>query len=461
MSDSLTAVSDAALRFLGRNPRLARALGRDGDATTAFAEADKADRERRSLTNWRGLNESGPAESAPLQHWRGLSLPYNGLRTPKTVGFGITHRDPRQEAVDGEMRESSADRVYLQDPMLFDPPKLFSDLAFDDNPNQLGERVRRALYGTDVHTELDETHVRGLITSNHDLSQAYVNGHSAEARTLETDLANEAAWNTFGLVREDFVAEGPLARLVHENRGGLGDRLMDSEQLRSLVNTDSTGVMLEDRREEVLARLRPELENTGDILTGDFLEEHPLLSQELLRNDALLKWVEEDRDNARELRRDGDLFEARMREAIPQRAAQRVNMDRFDQDWFASNMRVAETVTADDVLDREDPLGTYLQSRRGLLEEEAFAPRLVDGYWAEQAQKAAGDEVPGWLFERSTGLAMMTALHPDVASGLKDDAGAITASFDGEDRDYLVRRAWQAYGLGLGERIYGEYQRVA
>lgn len=418
---SVLLVSDTALRFLGRNTAVSRTLGRSANRTRSFTLADNYDRDAESINSFR-FGPPGPGVRGPVSSFRGVPTS-STLRLPGHDGVSVHETSPNREAVDSTRALDPFDSRFL------------------------GE----------------QTVMRALFIATSPLAESFQEGDRAHGYRLREDFAAFARTVVGGTDRVDWRSQPGLARLVWENRAGLADRMNESEEVRALMNTSPDEVVVQQARERVREEVSSKLVNSSGILDEEFLRDNPLAALDLLLNPDRVQWVEEDSAHAEQYRKDAGLTAERMRDELPELADAEVQNGPFDDSWFRANLLLAEAVVADAALGMTNSFGRYLDSRANLLEEKAFAPDLAAEYYRREAVEAVGGEgvIPDSLFRDNVSLAMMTALDALVAAGLARDAEEIRVSYPEESARAPGRLAQQAYGLGLGERVHGDYARVA
>lgn len=450
--------SDAGTSFLARNPAVARELGRSGSKTDQLKSAEERDAYERGAATWHGINDSGYYNPADPEDWRGIysadsmSLTHtkkenalgdkfrgpifsgtNVLKAPLDKGE-IVHTETEQErAVKEKLWTRPEDRAYLGDPLL--------------SPS---------LYG-------NSTNARDAIAHDTELNSAFTGNVSHATQNQRGEIADAAATQVTGVVATDLNNEGELARLILEDRGGLTDRLAQSQDARHLIGADPSTELLNASRDRVIAALIPQLNNSSDIVTEDILRQHPLAAMDLLSQPELISWVEGKRANARSFVQDIGTREEQVRADLPSRASKVVGETTypFSSDWFTQHLDAAEIVVSDNVTGAANPYSEHLISQKDELAREASQAGEARKYWINQAKLATDNALPGHLIETSKSLSLLAAEDQPTAMGLIADAGTINAGYPNVAETSDLLTALRAYSIGLGERIYGVYERVA
>ncbi len=434
----LLQVSSRAVGFLGRHVPVSRSLGGSGDRTDRFTAADSSDRDAMHIRNWSGILDDQPYQAGDLEDFRGLPQ-LSDLKTPlyyeQLTGeqnWGVKHHDPRREAVDQKSALELRDAWFAGHPT-------FTEAVYGDG----------------------ESAIRELLATDDALRSAYTRGRDANAYEQEMDLAAEAGFWFEGTEEADWRDQEDFARMALENRGGLADKLQASGSLRDMVGADGLEQLVSESRQRVLDELLPMLENSSDTITEEFLQQHPLTALELLDNSGLRRDVEEDPDKAAELVADADRIEGEVKGELAQRAASRINDDLFNENWFTTEGALAEAVVSDGVTDADNSFADWLRVQEGYTYATARSPELIENYWADRAYGAVEGALDRRLFAENPSLAMMTSLNTEVAEDLASDADAIATAYpEGSELNGAVR-AYRAYGLGLADRRFGTYTRVA
>ncbi len=442
MSDTaLLSVVNMGLSFLGRNTAVSKRLGAAESNNISFYEADQSDRDSHEIGKFRGINPSSPFYTQPIGKFRGI------YQQPKSYN---SHYDPLVA------RQPASRLEYILD---------FFGIRLETKTSETEAVENQRLTEPDDRVYLNtDNAIYDLLTEPGDLNEAYVNVDETPGQTQEDELAafTEEVID-HGIENSTWRAHPDLARLILENRGELADKLEESENLRDLITTSPDEVLLEASRERVREQVSEKLKNSADILDQDFLEEYPLVALRLLERPDLVSWVEENRDNALQLRADAGRITKEMQDRLAEEADSLVQNLPFTEDFFAANPNLAEAVWADTLTGYDQSIGTWLESKASLLPEDANMVALASGYWADRAKTATGGAgtIPEHLFDNNPPLSMMAALDQDVADSLAAEATAIQTMYPLKTSTSLPVLAYRAFGLGLGNRYYGDYQRVA
>jgi len=448
----------AGLSFLSRNTLLARAFGRDGVMTKRFSDSEEKDAYERSAATWNGLNESGVYDVGDVSDFRGLysdgvtllngsnksssilgerfvgpifTSVENILERPVTSGNVVNAETEDEKSVLQKLRGDAEDRAYLGDEVLSD--RLYSE----------------------------STSVRDLISGESDLADAYTTDASQSASALPGQLNDYASLELLGIESGELVNEGELSRLITENRGEITDRLNNSSELRDLIGASAQETLLNEARDAVIDEVLPKLKNSSEILTEDVLRDNPLVALDLLQRPAFRDWVEEDTNNARSVLSDLDNISNRVRGEMIEDAAITDRSTPYDKAWFETNTRFAEVMASERETGGDTNLREFIYGQQNDPLYEESANELAKEYWRERADKATGGVLPDHLTEESDSLALLAGSDEGVAGGLAADSEAINTSYP-EGNNYTdALTAYRAWGLGLGDRLYGEYTRVA
>lgn len=451
MESTTLVVSSHALEFLRKHSSLPRELGGSAARTDRFSAADTADRLSASLMNWRGVSGEGYLTANETSSFRGLAirdqLYVNHLRD--SASHALTDEE---RLVDEATARDPEDRVFAGD-VVTDP----------------------IYYGSSAE-------MRALLKDEYVLQQAYLRDQRGGEYTRERDLATRAERLFPGAERVAWLREGELSRVLVENRGGIVERLNSEETLRQIIETVPQKVLVAESREEVLESLLPELENSDVVLTERFLQSHPMIALELLRNPGKRSWVEEDLDNARSMVTDANVLEAEFRERVQQRAAELIRtfpfsnatfaeavdldeiQDQYDAgkdpaklvEWIEHHPDLAEVVVADTVTDRPYKLASWLEAQDDVSLTEAYASDLIHQYWVYRASEEDGGLIPDQVFQESSALAMLIASDRILRENLREEAGLLAKSFPSEAAFERILAVYQGYGLGLGDRNFGD-----
>ena len=425
MTETYLAVSSRAVEFLSRHPQVSRRAGGSAGLNDSFKQADSEDREAESIRKFRGLHPYGTFSTTEPGNFRGIGLdvPDSEIELPAYKKIKVHINVDEAKAMD---------RVSWNN---------LKELMYTRRGSEAGEVLEEP--GT--------------------LNTAYVEGNPTPGLDQESEIAAYADTEIPGTDRETWVSQPDLARLALENRGELAERIADSDDLREALTAVPDDLALERARTRVREEVSGKLRNSSDILDEEFLEDNPLATLDLLQNPAKVKWVEENRENAKQYRRDAGRTAVSKRAELAGEAAERVQNQPFDETWFEGNLNVAETVVADAYTGHGDALGTFLETQGGTSREEASATRLASKYWAEIGKRETGgdDGPPGFLFDENRSLAMMASIDSELAGALKADALSIRTSYPQAGPFQPETIAFRAYGLGLADRIYGNFQRVA
>jgi hypothetical protein len=431
LSDYL-AVSSYATNFLGRHTRVSKALGGSADRTEKFSTADTNDRKNSSLKGeWYGLAKEGFYNPSPIEEFTGILEPYNSNFSIDDVDLDTHEHNPNAIEVDAARNKNPYDKALLGDDLIF------------------GQ-----LYGE------DGSELREVMIEDDELREKFVNNNGNYDYLTERDLAYLANEITPPADIEDWLKSGDLSRMTVEDRSQLVDKLNESEELVDLLSANPREELLSRSRERVLDELTPLLENTGDILDEEFLSEHPLFSLHILQDPAYLKWVEEDRDNAKAARRDAENIENVKREELAEIAESEVGQLPYTESWFNDNIDFAEIVVNDSEIDHDSQLGQWLNQNGNILPENASVTDLTNQYWSDTAFEKVEESVDQHLFDNSTALSMMSVLDENVAQSIINDSEKISLSFPNVSIPEKEAFAVLSYGLGLGHRVYGDYQRI-
>lgn len=455
MSEILSA-SAAGISFLANNPRLARALGRSQELTDSFIEAEEQDAEYRGPSTWHGIVSGGFYDPVDTEDFRGINTPSVGVfgkeDTPSPLGDnfrgplftvgnvlegpveeGLHNRTPDSVALLETTRRTPGNRAYLGDTLL--SPELYGD----------------------------GTTVRDFIENNPELHDAFTGDTSRSTIQQPADLAYEASLLVPGSESEDFINEGDYSRMIVEDRGELGTLLAEDEELRNLIGREYPDEVIRDRaRERVLDAVEPLLSNSEEILTRDWLEANPLVALDLLQRPGFRAWVEESHDNARSLLADADRISDRVRSELPGDAAALVNAIPFDEEWFGSELTLAETVVADQATGADNRLGDWMHTQENTLEYETSGRELAGDYLVETSMTLTENALPRHLFTGSPALSLNTTAGDSVPFGLLADADNINASYPDSPLLSDITAAYRAWGFGYGERLHGTtYEGIA
>ncbi|MCB2200469.1 hypothetical protein KQI63_13760 [bacterium] len=425
MSDSIGSLSAVARSFLSRNLPVSRALGSSEARSQSFDEADRSDRSASSTSSpWHGIDSDGYYSPDDTSDFRGIGY----LGKLIASGHTLKNRNPNEVAVDDRAPGDPFDRAFLGDPTTF-------------------ERY----YGEDGAA------ARQLLADEAALREAFTEGRAGLENKLPDDLALFAALVIAATDQEDWLDDGELARLVLENRAGLAERIEEDPELKALLTADPEEVMVERSRERVLSDLLPQLANSGDILDEEFLRDHPLFALALLRDPGLLKFVEENRDQAYAIRRDAENIEARVQAELAEEADAIVGNSPFTSYWFEEHDEWAEVVVSDYRTKHDQPLGQWMGTVEEMVTEDVIGQALARAYWVDLADAATSNVFPTSLFSDSDALSLMTVLSSDLAEALQEDSTTILESIPTQT---TALHAARAYGFGLGERSYGDYRRI-
>ncbi len=450
--------SSEGISLLARNPAVARTLGRSAGKTGELKSAEQRDEYERGPDTWHGIDDEGHYSPASPEDWRGIdsanatslvkkSKPkalgdkFRGpvfsvtdiLKAPLEKGEAVHTETKAEQAVKQKLWTRPKDRLYLGDSL-----------------------VSQSLYGKSQH-------VRDLITNDTELNRAYTGDVSHATENLRGEIAGAAAAQVTAVDATKLTNESELGRLILEDRGGLTDALQSSAARRDLIGADPGAELLQAARERVLNAVEPQLKNSGDIITEDVLRKYPLVALDLLTRPGLIRWVEENRDNARSLVQDAGRITEQVQSELPDRAEAIVgqNILPFTSDWFASNQGAAEVVVSDQAVGYSSPYGEYLISQKDELASTATQRTEATRYWRERGAAATNNALPDHLLEGSPSLSLLASKDTTVSSGLMADSANITAGYPDAAETSDLLTALQAYSIGLGERIYGVYERVA
>ncbi len=416
-TDTLAA-SEWGLRFLGRHPSLSRKIGSSADYTQSYLAADALDRDQADIGKFRGISTSFPFSRNSLED-ANQSLTLNPAFAR---GLELRTEDEAARAVDEVSRLIAEDQWYIR----------------------------------------PDGEVRDLLSSEKDLQRAYTNDFQETGYKQEAQLAEFAGLVISAATGDaEWLPQPDVARLALENRGGFGDLLKDDDTLQSYLTTPADEVLLDESRERAKSAVLELLPNSSDILDEEFFDEFPLTALRLLERPDIVDWIERDTDNAKQFKQDAGLLTEEIRGRLSEEADKIVENDPFDERFFDANLNLAEVVWADNLTGHENDYGTFLNGVE-VLREDAQATDLAAQYWTKQASKQVNnDSFPNHLFEQNNSLAMMAALNTDVSFALSAEAESIHISYPNKSGLSQVTRAFRGYGLGLGDRQYGDYLRVA
>ncbi len=431
LSDYL-AVSSYATNFLGRHTRVSKALGGSADRTEKFTTADSNDRKTVSTAGeWYGIAKEGFYNPDPTEEFTGILDPFNSYYSIDNVDLDTHEHDPNAIAVDAARNRNPYDKALLGD-----------DLIFEE------------LYGE------DGSELREVVIEDDELRENFVENDRSYDYRIEEELANLANEITPPAEIEDWLKSGDLSRLIVEGRAQLVDKLNESEELSDLLSSDPREELLSRSRERVQDELTPLLQNSSDILDEEFLSEHPLFALHILQDPAYLKWVEDDREHAKGARRDAENIENVKREELAEIAESEVGQLPYTESWFSDNIDFAEIVVSDSEINHDSQLGQWLNQNGNILPENASVADLTHQYWSDTAFEKVDENIDQHIFDNSSQLSMMTSLDGDVAESIKNDSEKISLSFPDVSIPDREAFAVLSYGLGLGNRVYGDYQRI-
>ncbi|MBD3165072.1 hypothetical protein GF324_00570 [bacterium] len=415
MSDATVLTASAAgVRFAGRHPSLTRRIGGSADFTSRFTEADAEDRASHSIGRFRGITDEFPFDNDDyLDRWAADNF------IPALSGWdNLVVKDEYGEAVDAVSRLNPYDRVYAS----------------------------------------PQSDVRDLIADQRQLRESYLSGDPGKGELQESKLAEFAVSQITNKLSEDEWLRHPdLARLALENRGGLGDLLREDEDLQAHLTLEPDEALLENARTRAREEVQSRLDNASDILTDDVFEENPQFALYLLMNPSEITLAEQSDDYADSLRAQAGELEGRALDELAAKADEAVTASPFTEQYFDDNLGLAEVVVTDTLAAGDHLFADYLNGTSGLLREDADPRTLASGYWAGVAKDKTGLNTT--LFDNDSLSAMLAGRNDSVADALSSDADAIETSYPAEDG--YPRRAYRAYGLGLGDRNYGDFFRWA
>jgi len=417
--------------FLARNLSILRGLGQDSKLSSDLTTARKADQKEAGAYTWYGIKDSGFYNPDSIEDFRGVKGIPRIIENGDEISKSMKNHGANEIEVDDYSRGNPYDRVYLGDPLLTE--KLYGD---------------------------DGSQVRNLFIEDDSLRSDLLDTSNQPSRNLTTELIAFAREVVPGLEVPEWAREGELARMVLENVGGLGDKIIENKDLRNLINTDSTDELINQSREAVLDELLPQIKNSSEIITEDFLRENPHIAFDLLANPESLHYVEEDLDQAREVVRYASESKNRIFDQMTANASSEVNQIPFSDDWFESNPEVAEIVASNKLTDSDNPLGQWMNRQEDYLQGESFSNDLIQKYWSDTAQSVTEDSLNSHLFEDSPTLSMLAVSNPEVRNLLVNNAVEINESYPDGNTNSPDLWVLRTYGIGLGENNYGDYQRV-
>ncbi len=454
MTDSVLNTTNRGIDFLGRNTEVARRLGWSSLNTSGFEVAAAADKAATQAGRFRGVFAQSPFYTKKLDEYDINDtlnpLQRNPVDKTRTVKHNPLWDNPLEEAdirVETD-RERAIDQRSLKNPY---------DMVFARRNSNMREFL--------VHAD--------------DPGDGYIEGDPTMAQHQDKDLAEFAEEDVVaGVDSETWLEQPEVARLALENRGGLADKLQESDTLKKYLEADPAEAVRDRSREKVREALDGKLSNSSEILDDEFLEAHPLAALKLLEDNQTREWVEEDTDNAREFKDQAGVVEDEMRSEMAQKATDRMNsypFNAYGAEFFQGKDNLAEAVVSDTLTSSgDDSFATWLESRESGLEdsgspeqplnmEEVGSQQLASSFWADQAKAAVGTDagIPDHLFNGNVSLSMMTANDANLAADLTADAGAIATSFPDRGATAPATKAYRAYGFGLGERTFGRFLRVA
>ncbi len=442
MISDVLQVSPRGTRFLGRNPSLSRNLGREEESYGRFESGDSYDREAHEIGRFRGVYPRSPFYTKPLDQFRGLNDSSTLYRTPNN---GYHKDDPSPGLLD------KSHPLYGFNPEI----RVTSE-------NELSFNKINQVNPLDTAYAFPSSQVRQLLISSNDLNEAYTSGNSSRDYAQENELSAYAQNEIIpGIDKNRLQSEPDLARMILENRGGLREKLDEDKNLREVFDISQLEFLLDQSRQRVRDELSEELRNSGDILDEDFIEYYPLASLNLLKNPDLIRWVEEDRENAYQYKQDAGRTEKIVKDSLAEEAADEVQAFPYSTSFFEGNEELAEAVLSDRLTGYDHKLGSWLARQDSIRHDKSFAPDIAEKYLADTAIQETGGSrhLPEHLFENNPTLSIMVLMDSDLAEDLKNDSMAVRISYP--DRNKLDNRtiAYRAFGLGLADRKYGEFIR--
>ncbi|MBZ0263174.1 hypothetical protein K8I28_00775 [bacterium] len=444
MSTTVLSVSDKGYRFLGKNTSVSSRLGNSSERSLDFMDADAIDLDDHQIDRFRGLDSHSPFYLNSTQSFRGLHDPptfsRSSFQNSSFLQVSLSSTETIEELLDGR-------KIRVNDR--------------SENSRAISREASKDPYDA-VYTSEDRN-VHDVLAESDELTNAYVEGRTHNDLPHEDKLADLAEVIVGNGISADRWRQYPdLARLAVENRADFQDQLEESSELSDLMNAQPEDELLQRSREQVVEAVSEKLQNSSEILDEEFLNEYPLLALYLLRNPGLIEYIEQNTEFAEQYRADAGRITESMRDDLPELADEAVDSSPFDEDYFAANPDMAEVVLNDAAADSSHPFATWLEQQE-IQRKEASPSTLAESYWLDRAREATRGEsnIPDFLFSDNPPLSMMASLNQSLADTLTNNSELLYTLFGDTSEDSLFRRAQRAYGLGLSQRINGEYQRIA
>jgi len=419
------------MSFLTRNLRVPRLLGNENDKYSDFSIADKNDRKETGLYSWYGVEDNGFWNPKPFEEFRGIEQEDHILPDAEKISNSMKRQSTNAREVDGESRNNPYDRVLLGDPLLGD--KLFGE---------------------------DGSELREYFINDKDISEAYRKNSDYYGPELQDKIDNLVRHVVPSIEEEAWNGEGELGRLILEDQAEMANNFINEEEYRENIGKEITTELISQSRERVLDELLPKLRNSSEIITEDFLREHPLVAYDLLAHSDRLDYVEADIDHAKYVVAHSLETEDRVEAELAELASSEANQIPFNVEWFNDNPEMAELIANDKLTDYENSFGQWLNQQDDYLEGEGFPATLSAEYLTDRANEETENKINSHLFEDSSALSFLTISNSDFSDRLKQNAESINSAFPSGNA--LSPNLWvlRSYGLGIGENSYGSYQRT-
>lgn len=149
-----------------------------------------------------------------------------------------------------------------------------------------------------------------------------------------------------------------------------------------------------------------------------------------------------------------------MRSRLADEAAARVVSLPFTHSFFEDNTALAETVWNDQASNAENAAGSWLETVEDTLREEALPTDLAHSYWSDLAESLTDETIPDHLLTEDAVLGMIVSSDDQIASKWADESELINQAYPDLSSQSLKLIALRAYSLGIGDSLYGDYQRV-